>query len=239
MQLATSRRTSGRERATRPLLPGSFRLPVAVLLAACVAVTALLGIVFAGQRQPSRLDAAVDPALQSSLGHVIVLLNVSDVLGTLIPVSLMTLALTVACLATRRWSGAVLAVVATPAASALTEFVLKPLVDRTIRGFLTYPSGHATCMFALAGTCAVLLIDPPGQRVRTAVRLLLTSLALLVATTVALAMVARISHYFTDVMAGAAVGIGMVMACALTVDFLGRRDLLGRRGPLARRAPGG
>jgi membrane-associated phospholipid phosphatase len=223
MQLATSRRESGRERATRPLLPGSFRLPAAVLLAACTVVTALLGIAFAGQRQPSRLDAAVDPALQSSIGHVIVLLNVSDVLGTLIPVSLMTLALIVACLATRRWSGALLALIATPAASALTELVLKPLVDRTIRGYLTYPSGHATSMFALAGTCAVLLIDPAWPRVRTAVRLLLTALVLLLATTVALAMVARSSHYFTDVVAGAAIGIGMVLACALALDFLGRR----------------
>jgi len=206
------------------LLPRPLRLPAAVLLAVCVAVTVLLAIGFAGHTQPSRLDAAVDPALQDSLGRVIVLLNVVDVAGTLIPVSLMTLALTVACLVTRRWSGAVLALVATPAASAGTEYVLKPLVDRTLRGYLSFPSGHATAMFALAATCAVLLLDPPGHRVSGAIRLLLASLALLAATTVALGMVARLSHYFTDAVAGAAVGTGVVLACALTLDRLGRRS---------------
>ena len=216
------------------LLPRPLRLPAAVLLAVCAAVTALFAIVFAGHTQPSRLDAAVDPALHDSLGRVIVLINVSAVAGTLIPVALTTLALTVACLATRRWSGAVLALVATPAASVLTEFVLKPLVNRTIRGDLTFPSGHATGMFALAATCAVLLLDPPGHRVSAAVRLLLASLALLAATTVALAMVARSSHYFTDAVAGAALGTGVVLACALILDRLGR---LGRRGPAARPAP--
>jgi len=145
------------------------------------------------------------------------------VAGTLIPVSLMTLALTVACLAARRWSGAVLALVATPAAGVLTEYVLKPLVNRTIRGDLAFPSGHATGMFALAATCAVLLLDPPGHRLSGAARLLLASLALLLATTVSLAMVARLSHYFTDAVAGAAIGTGVVLACALTLDWGARR----------------
>jgi undecaprenyl-diphosphatase len=119
-------------------------------------------------------------------------------------------------------------VVAVPAASALTEFALKPLVDRTLHGNLTLPSGHATGMFALAATCAVLLLDPPGRRVPAAVRLLLACLALLAATTVSLAMVARGVHYFTDAVAGAAVGTGVVLACALILD---------RRGRLAVRSP--
>jgi undecaprenyl-diphosphatase len=210
------------------LLPRPLRLPAAVLLAVCVAVTVLLAIAYAGQARPSRVDAAVDPALQDSLGRVSVLLHVSTVAGTLIPVSLMTLALALACLVTRRWSGAVLGVVAVPAASALTEFALKPLVDRTLHGNLTLPSGHATGMFALAATCAVLLLDPPGRRVPAAVRLLLACLALLAATTVSLAMVARGVHYFTDAVAGAAVGTGVVLACALILD---------RRGRLAVRSP--
>jgi membrane-associated phospholipid phosphatase len=207
------------------LLPRPLRLPAVVLLAVCVAVAVLLAIAFAGQPQPSRLDAAVDPALQASLGRVTVLGNVSNEIGTLIPVSLMTVALTVACLVTRRWSGAVLALAATPAASALTEFVLKPLVDRTLHGHLSLPSGHATGMFALAATCAVLLLDPPGHRVPAAVRLLLACLALLVATTVSLAMVARGAHYITDVVAGAGVGTGVVLACALILDRRGRRTV--------------
>jgi membrane-associated phospholipid phosphatase len=33
--------------------------------------------------------------------------------------------------------------------------------------------------------------------------------------------VAKGAHYFTDVVAGTAVGIGMVLACALILDWLG------------------
>jgi hypothetical protein len=83
------------------LLPRPLRLPAAVLLAVCVAVTVLLAIAYAGQARPSRVDAAVDPALQDSLGRVSVLLHVSTVAGTLIPVSLMTLALALATVGAR------------------------------------------------------------------------------------------------------------------------------------------
>jgi membrane-associated phospholipid phosphatase len=132
------------------LLPRPLRLPAAALLVVCVAVTVPLAIVFAGHTQPSRLDAAVDPVLRHSLGRVIVLLDVCDVAGLLLPVSLMTLALTAACLVARRWSGAVLALLATPIAAGLAHSVLKPLVHRTIRGYQSFPSGHAAATFALA-----------------------------------------------------------------------------------------
>jgi membrane-associated phospholipid phosphatase len=213
------RQTAERQTAER-LLPVSLRLPAATLLAGCVIVTVLLGIAFAGQRHAGRLDTAIDTPVKSALDGFPRLLNVLDITGTLIPVTLLTLALVLACAVTRRWSAAVLAAVATPAASALTEGALKPLVDRTMGGALSFPSGHATSMFALAGTCAVLLVDPPGHRITGAVRLVLASLALLAATAVAIAMVARGSHYFTDAVAGTAVGTGTVLACALILDRL-------------------
>lgn len=202
------------------LLPGPFRLPAAALLAACVSVTVLLGISFAGQRQAGWLDAAVDPPIKSALEPFPALLNLLADTGDLVQVNLIALALALACVATRRWSGAVLAAVAEPAASTLTEYGLKPLIHRTMGGALSMPSGHATGMFALAATCAVLLLDPPGRRVPAAVRLLLACLALLLATAVAIAMVARGAHYFTDTVAGAAVGTGMVLAWALVLDRL-------------------
>ncbi len=202
------------------LLPGPFRLPAAALLAACVSVAVLLGVGFAGHRQPSWLDAAVDPHVKSALRPFPALLSFLAGTGDLIPVNLLALALVLACVATRRWSGAVLAAVGEPTASTLTEYGLKPLVHRTIDGALSLPSGHATGMFALAATCAVLLLDPPGRRVDAAVRLLLVCLALLLATAVAIAMVARGAHYFTDTVAGAAVGTGMVLAWALVLDRL-------------------
>jgi membrane-associated phospholipid phosphatase len=66
--------------------------------------------------------------------------------------------------------------------------------------------------------------------------LLLTLIALLVAAAVASAMVAIGAHFFSDAVGGAAVGIGVVLACALTLDALA--GLL-RRGPVARSQPGG
>jgi membrane-associated phospholipid phosphatase len=246
MQWGTRVRGGWRQPAASPqspqsperLLPVSLRLPASALLACCVAVTVLLGIAFAGQRHGGRLDTAVDAPVKSALKGFPGLLNVLAATGTLIPVTLMTVALVLACAATRRWSGAILAVVATPAASALTEVALKPLVDRTIGGALSFPSGHATSTFALAGTCAVLLLDPPGRRLSGTVRLVLASLALLAAAAVAIGMVARGSHYFTDAVGGTAVGTGMVLACTLILDRF-RQERRARREPAARPAPGG
>jgi membrane-associated phospholipid phosphatase len=160
----------------------------------------------------------LDPRIQDELSRFPVLLSWLPDLGTLIPVALATLVLVVACAATRRWSGAVLAAVAVPAATGLTEYVLKPFVGRVIEQ--SFPSGHATSMFALATICAVLLVDPPRCHVPGAVRLLLVLAALILAAAVSAAMVAIRAHRFTDAAAGAAVGTGLVLACALTLDLV-------------------
>ncbi len=52
-------------------------------------------------------------------------------------------------------------------------------------------------------------------------RLLLVLLAVLMAAAVAAAMVANGAHTFSDAVGGAAVGVGVVLACALTLDALG------------------
>ncbi len=189
------------------------------LLAACVAVTVVTGIRFPGYGLPGWLDAAFGPRIQAHLGRFPGLLNWLPGVGTLEPVAITTLALILACAVTRRWRGAVLAVVAVPIAIGLTEYVLKPSVGQAIGQ--AFPSGHATSMFALAASCAVLLADPPGRRVPRGVRLLLALMAVLLATAVASAMVANGAHSFTDAAAGAAVGTGVVLACALTLDVLG------------------
>ena len=223
----------------RVLLPGPFRMAGAVLLAACVAVTAVVRVHFLGRPQypargrPGWLNSVVDPRLQAALRPFPALLRWLPEFGTLAAVTLITMALVLACLTARRWREAILAAVAVPAASGLTEYVLKPLVGQPA-GQPSFPSGHATTMFALAAICAIVLLDPPrrvdpsARRVPRAVRLILALMALLVAAAVAAAMVAIGAHYFTDAVAGAAVGIGVVLACALTLDLVASR---------ARRAP--
>lgn len=233
MQLGTARDAARRAPVKRLLLPGPFRMAGAVLLAACVAVTAVVRMRFLGRPQypargrPGWLDGVVDPRLQAALRPFPALLRWLPDFGTLAAVTLMTMALVLACLAARRWPGAILAAVAVPAASGLTEYVLKPLVGQPA-GQPSFPSGHATTMFALAAICAILLLDPPLRRVPAAVRVILALMALLMAAAVAAAMVAIGAHHFTDAVAGAAVGTGVVLACALTLDLAASR---------ARRAP--
>jgi undecaprenyl-diphosphatase len=200
------------------LLPARLRWPAAALLAACVAAAALLAVHFAGREGPGWIDAAVDPRIAAAMSRWPSLLTRLPDLGTPAPVELVTAALILACGATRRWTGAILTAVTVPAAIGLTEYVLKPLVGRGAAESL--PSGHAASMCALATICGVLLVNPPGRLVRGAVRALLVLAALAVAAAVSAAMVAIGAHYFTDVVAGAAVGTGLVLAGALILDLM-------------------
>ena len=211
--------TVSRAPRPRPLLPDSLRAAGAALLAACVAVVLVAFV--AGRGNPGRLDTALDPRFQSWLGRFPALLHQLPRLGGLEEVALMTLALALACVATRRWSGAVLAVVAVPGAVGLTEYVLKPSAGAVLDQ--AFPSGHATSSFALAAVFAILLTDPVYRRVPRALRLLLVLMALLLAAAVAATMIAIGAHVFTDAVAGAAVGTGVVLACALTLDLAVRR----------------
>jgi len=229
MQLGALRGASGPRPSARRLVPGPLRRPAVALLAACVVLTAVAGIRFAGYRLPGWLDAAFGPRIQAHLGRFPDLLNWLPDVGTLGPVTMMTLALVLACAAARRWSGAALAVAAVPIAVGLTEYVLKPSVGQAIGQ--SFPSGHATSMFALAATCAVLLADPPRRRVPGGVRLLLALMALGLAVAVAVAMVAIGAHVLTDAVGGAAVGTAVVLACALTLDLLAGAVDARRRGP--------
>jgi membrane-associated phospholipid phosphatase len=219
MQMGGLRRALRRASAPPVLLPGSLRVAGTALLAACVAVTAVLGVDFVGHGLAGRLDSAFDARIQAALSRFPALLYWLPELGTLAPVATITLALVLACVVTRRWSGAVLTVVAVPAAIGLTEYVLKPHLDVGQAIVHSFPSGHATSMFALAAICAVLLVDPPRRRVPKITRLVLVLMALLLAAAVAAAMVAIGAHYFTDAVGGAAVGTGMVLACALALDI--------------------
>ena len=217
--------------APRPLLPPALRRTAALVVAGCAAVTASLAMAFAGQARPDGLDAAVVAHVRSGLGQYQEQLRVLAKLGGQVPFALLTAALILACLATRRWRGAALAGLAVPGAVALTEYVLKPLVGRTIlTGYDCFPSGHTTALFALAATCAVLLTGPARPRLPRAVRLLLVLGAALIAAGVAASMVARGYHYFTDTVAGMAVAIGMVLLTALLIDRAARAPRAESRG---------
>ena len=207
--------------AARPLLPAAARRMAVAVMCACVAVTAVLGVWFRNQARAGWLDRAVDLRLQSGLaGHWAALDALAD-FGQPLLVTTMSVALALAYLATRKRRGAVLVAVAVPAAGALTEYVLKPLTGRTLGGYLSYPSGHSTAVFALAAAVAVLLADPDRPRLPAAVRAVIAFAAFLAASAVTVAVVAMNSHYFTDTVGGAGVGIAVVLVTALILDRIG------------------
>lgn len=149
------------------------------------------------------------------------LLNRLAMLGNPVQLTAMTAGLFLVCLVVRRWRGAALAAIAIPAAAVITELLLKPLIGRTLLGSYSFPSGHATRIFALATTVAVLLAGPLRPRLLAAVRLLLAVAALLAAGAVAISLVGLGVHYFTDTVGGAAVGMAVVLATAFIIDRVG------------------
>jgi membrane-associated phospholipid phosphatase len=201
-----------------PLLPADARTPAAILATGCLVLVAALGIISAHQSHGDVIDRSVDSWV-IGLGIPSHILSLVSRIGDVTVITVLTTALAVACLAARRVGGAVLAAGGVALASALTEFVLKPLVHRTIAGDLTYPSGHTTGVFALAAAMAVVLLAPRSGRPRPAARVAAVAAAVVIASAVGLAMIGLHYHYFTDTIAGAAVGTGVVLGLAFLLDL--------------------
>ena len=206
-------------RPGRPLLAASARPWAGGLLACCAILVAGLGVLFAHQTQPDWLDRAIDAPFSAWLGGHLGLGLWLIALGSSVPAVVLSAAIAVACLLAGRLNGAVLAAAAVPVANGLVEGLLKPLVHRTYLGNLTYPSGHTTAIFALAATVTVLLLVPPRPARAGALRVLIPAVACAAGTVVAIGLIGLRFHYFTDTVAGAAVGIGTVCGLALLLDL--------------------
>ena len=153
-------------RPGRPLLADSARQRAGVLLAGCVVLIGVLGVLFAHQAQADWLDHAIDSPIITWLGRYQGLAPRLAAPGSLTPAGALSAAIVVACLLGRRLNGALLAATAVPATTGLNDGLFKPLVHRTYLGVLSYPSGHTAAISALAATVAVLLLVPP-QATRT------------------------------------------------------------------------
>ncbi len=215
-------------RPPRALIASRARIALTGVVLLCVAVVAALGVHYAGHTAAGPLDAAVDSWVKARVGTTSVPLTVLTWLGDPVEVTLVTIAAALACVLARWWRGAVLALLAAPVSSLLTEDVFKPLIGRTIGGAqfapdghlvsvaaLSMPSGHATAVFTLATLAAVLLFRR-GDRVRY----LLIAAVYVLATAVGVAMIAQNFHYFTDIVSGVAMGTGTVLTEALVIDAL-------------------
>ncbi|MGH3162622.1 MAG: phosphatase PAP2 family protein [Sciscionella sp.] len=208
------------KRSGRPLLAATARPRAGVLLAGCAVLVVVLGVLFAHQSTADRFDHAVDaPVITAFASHPALALRLASP-GTTTPAIVLSVVMALACLITRRLRGAVLAVAAVPVAVGLCEVLVKPLVHRTYIGQVVYPSGHTATIFALAATVTVLLLAPPRPAMPRSLRILILAVAYLAAVAVVVGVIAVRFHYFTDTVAGAAVGIGTVCGLALVLDLI-------------------
>jgi membrane-associated phospholipid phosphatase len=213
----------------RPLLAASGRPRAAAVLACCAVLVTVFGVLFAHQGTAADWpDRAVDSAVTGWLGGHQGLALWLAAPGSLIPAVVLAAAIVVGCLLARRLNAAVLAAAAVPAAVGLNDGLLKPLVLRTCLGQLSYPSGHTASMAALAATVTVLLLRPPRWTAA-----LVPAAAWLLTGVVAVGVIGLRWHYFTDTLAGAAVGIGTVCGLALLLDLFARLTGFDRPGEVS------
>jgi len=217
------------ESADGPLLSTAARPLAVVIVVACAGTTALLGAWLGHGAHTDPVDTAVDARMVASLAGHLKLLEWLDWLGDLPAITGITAILVLVCLLRRRYREAALLALSVPAAAVITERLLKPLVGRTLHGFLSFPSGHATATFALATAITVLLAGAPG--IPRAVRVAAAVTAFGVAAAVASTMITSGLRYFTDAVAGAAVGTGTVLAVALLLDLAVQSALPHRHVP--------
>jgi undecaprenyl-diphosphatase len=202
------------------LIPRPWR-PVAVLawLAAAV-VLAVLSWHFAHSGASDAADLLVGAHVKSRLATHPHLLSLAAQLGSPAVVVGASLALAVLWFLGGRRRAALFALLAAPAAGAVTELVLKPAVHRQVHPeALMFPSGHTTGAFALALTVVVLLLPREQTRLLPALAGLVIGIAALaLAAVVAVAVVALGWHFVTDAIGGVVTAVVVVLGMAALLD---------------------
>jgi membrane-associated phospholipid phosphatase len=209
-----------RQWSGRSLLADQARLRAGGLLACCVIVLVVLGVLFAGQSTADPFDRAVDAPVITWFAGRQSLASWLAYPATLVPAGTVSLIAALACLARGWLRGTVLALLAVPVTSGLNDAFLKHLFHRTYLGALTYPSGHAAASSALAAALTVLLLSPRTPRTTsTVLRWAIPALAWLAVVVVAIGVIGLRWHYVTDTIGGVALGTGTVCAFALLLDL--------------------
>ena len=215
----------------RLLLADSARPWAAALLVGCAVLVAVLGALFAHQTTADRLDHAVDTPVVGWLGGHPGLAGWLAFPGSLVPAVVLSAAIAGACLLADRRNGAVLAAAAVPAAAGLTDGLFKHLGRPHVPGcpHLSERSYRERVRSGCdrRGTAA------PGARPARPgnlrpMRGLLAGVACGLGIVVAIGVIGLRWHYFTDTVAGAAVGIGTVCGLAFLLDLPLVRQPMGR-----------
>ncbi|MFD8816739.1 phosphatase PAP2 family protein [Streptomyces sp. NPDC059627] len=218
--------------ARRALLPPALRARLGLVAALATLVVVVLGVLYAGHSEPSRVDrwiiAPTADGVRPPWRHIALAL---DFLGEPAGSVMVIVACVAGCLLLRRPRAAVL-VVAGVGLTVGTTTLLKHLVGRTIHGpgNLSYPSGHTAFFTALALMAALLATGRLGLG-RTAGGSLVLGAALVAGATMGWAEVRLGAHYPTDALGGWCTALAVVPATAWLVDrtadritYAGRRE---------------
>lgn len=208
--------------ASPALLHG--RRLIATIIGLAALGVAILGVHYADESAPGRIDSAIDSRVRHRLRGHLRFLHHLVALGDPLSVVIGCAALAALFFFAGRRRAALLAILGPAAAAGVAEFVLKPLINRRINDALSFPSGHTTGAVAVAAVIIVALLGPSRPRWPAAARYALSALALLGAAAIATALVGSGYHYSTDTLGGFCVAVGVVLAVAWLIDAVSVRS---------------
>jgi undecaprenyl-diphosphatase len=196
------------------VLPAGLRTPVALLAALAAVAFAVLAVRYHGVSTAGGFDRWVDavvPAPAGSARHR--LIGVVDAVPPLAGAAVVAAVLVP--LRRRRWAPAAVAALGPALTWVLTE-AGKQVVDRTLHGAVSLPSGHTSGATSAALVVVLVAVRRAGRPLRAAA--LGLGAVLLVALGVALLMVAVRFHYPTDTVAGCCLSLATCLGVALAAD---------------------
>lgn len=204
------------------LIPARLIGAAAALAVVGACLLALLAVHVSHTVGPGRLDSVIDQhIIARTVFGFDVARTVADLGGPGVVIPLVLVLATIMILV-RRPRAALLVVLAPAVASGLTEWVLKPLVQRMFVGTyvqgLGFPSGHSTGIFSLAFVIVVVTLAHWQPHRPTGTQWAISAAAVAVAIAVAVALVIARFHYPTDTVGGALVALVTVIALAIGID---------------------
>lgn len=216
----------------RPLV--RHRGPVAGIAVTAFALFIAFGLFVHGARTPTHFDLTIGNWLQSHFHpHRLRARSISG-LGDALPVAALAGLTALACAALRHWRGVALALTAPLVAAPIAEYLLKPGFDRrfVFRGasWLLYPSGHATGVFTVMFTIALITASFYARPLRSPIALLVALVCVAVGVLVSVCLVIAGFHLITDTIGAAGYSLAAVLGAALAVDAVATS--VGRRQPV-------
>jgi membrane-associated phospholipid phosphatase len=195
------------------LITGRRRALVVVVVA--VLITGALGVRYAGDSHPAWLDqVALSMAREwFPMPRALAMVVISSY--DPVPLAVLIVALAAVCLVVGRRELAVLAVTG-PVLTGIVTTVVKPVIERTKNGDLSYPSGHMGSAVAIAVVVGLLLVSLLGPR--RWVSAVAVAVPVLWGATVGLAMTVTNYHYWTDAVGGFCTAVAVVLSLALLID---------------------